>query len=204
MSELDGIAFDAADALRDTWASAGIGSLGQLGVDDRRELVDQVNGRAVAYARDRAAELVGRRFNAAGDLVDNPDADWSIDDGTRDMLRDVITDGLADNLGADEIAEQIAGSFAFSAERADMIARTEIARANSAGSIASYRIARDEADVDVKKAWILGDNPCAICQENADAGAIDLDDEFPSGDDAAPAHPNCECAVTPVVGDDED
>ena len=36
-------------------------------------------------------------------------------------------------------------------------------------------------------------------EENAAAGPIDLDDEFPSGDDAPTAHPNCECALMPVV-----
>jgi hypothetical protein len=33
---------------------------------------------------------------------------------------------------------------------------------------------------------------------------IDLDDEFPSGDDAAPAHPNCECTLVYERDDSED
>jgi hypothetical protein len=76
-----------------------------------------------------------------------------------------------------------------------------VSRANSQAAVEGYRVARDEVGVKVRKEWILGPNPCVICEENADEGDIDLDDVFPSGDDSPPAHPNCECAVIPVVED---
>ena len=89
-------------------------------------------------------------------------------------------------------------------ERAALIANTEIRRANSAGSLAGYKEART-AGVDIKKEWLLGSEPCDECEENAAQGPIDLDDAFASGDDEPPAHPNCNCTVSPVVdsGDGE-
>ena len=44
-----------------------------------------------------------------------------------------------------------------------------------------------------EKSWVGG--TCEACQENADAGWIDMDDTFPSGDDEPPAHPNCDCDI---------
>jgi len=44
-----------------------------------------------------------------------------------------------------------------------------------------------------EKSWVGG--TCEMCQENADAGWIDMDDTFPSGDDEPPAHPNCDCDI---------
>ena len=58
-------------------------------------------------------------------------------------------------------------------------------------------------DVEQKR-WVLGaggasGENCETCEENADAGWIDMDDTFLSTDgddiDDAPAHPNCECEV---------
>lgn len=175
--------------------------LAQIGVDQSSELVDQVNARAVAYARERAAELIGRTRNAAGDLVDNPDARWSIDQGTRDLVRAAIADGLEENIGLDDIIDRVMETGAFSEERAELIARTEIAGANSEGALIGYAEAA-AAGVTVRKEWILGPNPCEVCQANADQGPIELDEDFDSGDSAPPAHPHCECAISPVVDED--
>lgn len=52
------------------------------------------------------------------------------------------------------------------------------------------------------KRWILGDGGvsgnCEICNENADAGWIDMDNIFLGVDedvDEPPAHPNCTCEI---------
>jgi len=49
-----------------------------------------------------------------------------------------------------------------------------------------------------KKIWYCGSDPCPICEENQDAGAIDVEDDFPSGDDAEIAHPGCLCHTESV------
>lgn len=50
-----------------------------------------------------------------------------------------------------------------------------------------------EAKSGTEKSWVGG--TCPVCQENSDAGFIDIDDQFPSGDDEPPAHPNCGCEL---------
>jgi len=34
---------------------------------------------------------------------------------------------------------------------------------------------------------------CETCDDNVDAGWIDSEDSYPSGDDGPPFHPNCTC-----------
>lgn len=204
---VDGLTLDALDALVDATpehlervlADTGMLALAQVGVVDRANLVNQVNERALDYARDRAAEMVGKRW-IGGVLVDNPDAEWRIDEAIRDELQDIIAQGLFDNIGADAIANEIEQAAGFSDARAKLIADTEIARANSEGSLEGYRAARD-AGVTVKKEWLPDAEACPVCTGNADAGPIELDAQFPSGDDGPPAHPNCECALVPVTED---
>jgi hypothetical protein len=176
--------------------------IAQMGVTNAGDLVNQVNDKAVAFARDRAAEMVGMKWD--GDtLVENPNAEWAITDATRDSLRDVIASGLEDNIGIDDIIDNIEALDGFSADRAEMIAEAEVRRANSQAALDGYTAARDDLGISMKKEWLLGENPCEICQANADQGPIDLDEPFESGDDAPPGHPWCECAVSPVVGEDD-
>jgi len=203
LSAFDAIIEMAPRIIEPVGVDASIRTVKQLGLFDNDQLVDQVSQRAVDYARERAAELVGKRVLADGTVVDNPRAEWRIDTTTRDEVRRIISQGLEDNIGHDDIADQIEASFTFSPERAEIIANTEIAMANSQATLDSYHEARDVAGVKVKKEWQADEDPCEDCIANMDAGAIELEDEFPSGDDAPPAHPNCECVLLPVV-DDED
>lgn len=200
--EFDGIAalaneigIDLSDVVTDSINQV----IAQMGVTNAGDLVNQVNERAVAVAKDRAAEMVGMKFNSAGELVENPDAQWAITQSTRDMLKDVIANGLQDNIGIDAIMDNIEAMGGFSAERAEMIAETEVRKANSQAALDGYTAARDDLGIPMKKEWLLGENPCDICQANADQGPIDLDEPFESGDDAPPGHPWCECALSPVV-----
>lgn len=179
MSSLGALADD--DTLSNLAVDAVKEALAGIGVNLSSNLVDQVNQRAVSAARDRAADLVSE-----------------ITEATRNMIRDAIADGLDQNIGRDAIVHNIADGGAFDDDRAELIADTEIARANSTGALEGYKGARDSG-VNVMKSWLLGSEACDDCRENADAGPIDLDDDFTSGDDAPPAHPNCRCALSPVV-----
>lgn len=174
----------------------------QMGVTDASDLVNQVNERAVEIAKDRAAEMVGMKWED-GRLVQNPDAEWAITDSTREALRNVISSGLEDNIGVDGIIDNIEALGGFSADRAELIAETEVRRANSLAALEGYKAAASNLGIGMMKEWLLGENPCDICQENADEGPIPLDELFPSGDDAPPGHPNCECALSPVVSEDD-
>lgn len=200
LSSLDVITDAMDDGLYDLAADTAKKALAQVGVKATSALVDRVNTEAVDFARARSAELVGMRYNAAGDLVTNPNAKYAITDSTRDMLRNTIADGLEQNIGTDAIADAIQESFAFSAQRANLIAMTEVRNANEQSKLSGWRAAGD-AGVTVMKSWQASnnENTCDVCQGNEADGAIALDADFSSGDDAAPAHPNCECITIPEV-----
>jgi hypothetical protein len=184
--EMDQLAEELGDYAAES-AEAGYAQIGGEVGEGHDDIFDQINERSAAWAEDRAAEMVS-----------------SIDETTRDAVRDAVADGLAEGLTAEEIADRIegigdaGGMTAFGDQRAALIANTEIANANSAGALEGYKQARD-GGVNVMKEWLTDDDPCDVCQENADAGAIDLDEDFPSGDAAPSAHPRCLCAVSPVV-----
>ena len=71
------------------------------------------------------------------------------------------------------------------------------------GALAGYKEAK-AAGVKLKKIWVCDSDPCPICEENQDAGEIEVEDDFPSGDDAETAHPSCLCHTESVVEDDSD
>ena len=76
---------------------------------------------------------------------------------------------------------------------ADLVAVTEINRAVSAATLATYRQMGVGA-----KSWMTAadDRVCpTICEPNAIDGAIPLTAAFNSGDTAPPGHPRCRCAL---------
>jgi predicted ABC-type ATPase len=191
-SMFEGLDDEFKEFLEDMYADSGKIALSQLG-SRGRDLVDQVNERSVSWAREHAADLAGI----------NEDSPFALDTTTRDMLRATISNGMADNLSAEDIGDAIQEAYAFSEDRADLIATTEIAAANSYGALAGYEEAA-AMGIKVRKSWLMLEDACPICSENADAGPIELDEEFPSGDLAPPGHPNCRCVLVPEVEDEAD
>lgn len=144
---------------------------------DPENLLNVVDQEAVAYASDHAAALVTQ-----------------ITDSTENMLRAQITEALVDGISRDDLASEISGAFAFSEDRAQMIAHTELAAAHSYGRVEVSKEAGAE-----KKRWLLSaDHDPAedcLCSDAADDGWIDIDDNFADDDDYdfPPGHPNCWC-----------
>lgn len=169
-----------------------------IGVDNADDLFEQVSERSVRMAQERAAELVGRRVLADGSIIDNPNAQWAISQSTREQIKATIERVIRNNEGSDALIQALEEDHAFSPARAEMVSRTEIADINSRAQMETYHTAA-ETGVGVKKRWVLGPRPCVTCRENAAQGAIPLEESFQSGDDTAPAHPNCVCAVVPEV-----
>jgi predicted kinase/8-oxo-dGTP pyrophosphatase MutT (NUDIX family)/cation transport regulator ChaB len=151
-----------------------------LGPDDLRV----ANTRALDWAAARAAQLV-----------------TNVSETTRNGLRDLVSQALEEGWSPQELQQEIEGSALFSPARAAMIARTELAMAHSQGTLAGWAA----SDVVAKKRWLLAPQHVGPdeCDDNADVGAIALEDSFPSGDDGPPAHPNCLCVVVPEVGEEE-
>lgn len=166
----------------------------QLGLD----ATDLANEQGIAWAKQRAAELVGMRYDDEGNLIPNPDADYAIDDTTRDMLKQTVTEAMESGVSNDKLAGIIKDAYAFSDQRAELIARTETAFADVAGNLTAWK----DSGVVAQKQWLVGAGCCDEC-EDLDGVTVDLDDDFPDdGGDGPPLHPDCRCDVVPVLSSD--
>ena len=160
---------------------------------EARDTIDLsvINQAAFDFARARAAELIGKKWHD-GKLVDNPDAKWAITDTTREELKALVEQAFKEGMTPAELRETTEASGVFTPSRAEMIARTEMARAQVKGALSTAQQAGA-----VGKEWqTSGDHDQDDeCDENEDAGIIAIDDDFPSGDDGPPAHPRCNCVL---------
>lgn len=195
----------AAEVLEKVFADGAAEGFAQISFDASENITNLMNERALEYAESRGAELVGMRnigSKADPEWIENPDARWAITDTTRDMLRSTVSDAIEEGWSTDRLKKEVRESTGFDESRAETIARTEVAFADSEGNMAAYRA----SGVVSGKEWIIGSehDDDDDCDENADAGIIGLDDAFPDGSDTAPAHPRCVCDVLPVVMDEED
>ena len=176
-------------------------ALVQISVSDKG-ITDLANEQAITWADKRAAELVGMRFDAdSGNYISNPDARWRIDEITRDGLNELVGQALDEGWSNDVLSTRIKDGYLFSDSRADMIARTETARADVQGNMIGYR----ESGLVTGKEWSTADDDLVSeeCAANAEQGIIGFDENFVSGADAPPEHPNCRCDVLPVLGEEE-
>jgi SPP1 gp7 family putative phage head morphogenesis protein len=174
-------------------------ALAQVGIDveANKEAMNIVNDKALQYARDRAAEMVGMRRDELGNLYPNPNAKYQITEATREMMRGDVETAIDEGWTTSDLAKALADSYGFSDDRATVIARTEVNFAQNKGALDGYKA----SGVVQGKLWLTADDDLVEeeCEANADAGVLGLDEDFPSGDEAPPAHPNCRCAVAPVV-----
>lgn len=164
-----------------------------------KQALDLAFTRAEDYARNRAAEMVGKKW-VDGELVDNPNAAWRIDESTRTMLRVQVTNAIEEGWSNDQLANAIEESHAFSQDRAALIARTETQMADIAGNVAAYEEAND-AGVEVWKKWITAndDRVSPDCVMNGKADPMPMGNKFPSGVMQPPDHPRCRCDISPVL-----
>lgn len=176
-----------------------VAALDQLELSDQ-DITSQASQEAIDYADDRAAELVGMRYDDSGDLVENPNAEWRIDESTRELLRSDVTRAEEEGWSNERLASALEDNYAFSEARAAVIARTESAFADVAGNLAAWKASGQVAG----KQWIVSANACDECQPLADV-VVELDEDFPDdGGDGPPLHPNCECDVVPVLTTEDD
>jgi len=117
-----------------------------------------------------------------------------MDEETKRRLANVISQGIENKRGVPGISRDLRQAFGDMAKyRSDMIARTETANALSQSSLDAMN------DMGVEgKEWVWGGSDCDICKKNEAKGVIRVDDVFPSGHEAPPAHPNCTCAISPA------
>jgi hypothetical protein len=111
-----------------------------------------------------------------------------------DALATVLADAARRGETAAGITELIHARLSDPAD-AYRVALTEIVRAQSAATIAVYQNHGVQ-----RHYWVTdGGNVCALCQENAQSGPVQVGMPFASGDAAPPIHPNDRCALMPDI-----
>lgn len=115
-------------------------------------------------------------------------------ESTREEIRGIIGQAAEEGLGPAQIAERIRqAGVTQSVARSEAIARSESARAYSAGSLLAY----EDAGIEQVE-WLIGPEPCELCKP-LDGKIIALGEEFADGVRHPPLHPNCTCSLAPVV-----
>lgn len=91
---------------------------------------------ALDYARDRAGDLVGKKW-IGGQWIDSPNPFLAIDDTTRTFVRETVTKAINDGWSPGKLASTLAPQFGTA--RAEKIARTETGFAYGKGAAVVYR-----------------------------------------------------------------
>ena len=194
-----------ADVLRDLYTEAGWAGIAagrsQLRTAAARKMVtkSEVDWEGWTPGNpEAAAKLIGT-IDAPGlkNLLDGANVTINGIQQTRyDELAGILARSVGSGLGVDETAKMIDEYFSKGMDWAEVVARTETARAVTAGTLDSYA----EGGVEQVE-WLTADGGCEICGEFESMGAVPMDDGF--GDvEGPPAHPNCLCTLLPVVVSD--
>lgn len=188
---------DVRSALHDIYTEGGTESFTDTGVSGT---FDQLNELAADYAGRRAAELVGKKW-VDGQLVDNPNAEWTITEPTRDRLRALITNAFENGTQPRDLRIAIQDAGSFSTARADLISETELSMAQNDSALEGWKA----SGVVAGSEWILGSEHDVEdeCDTNSEAGVVPLGETFPSGDTAPPAHGKCYCDLVGSVDEGE-
>ena len=110
-------------------------------------------------------------------------------DTSIERIGNQVAAGLEKGLSIQETAKEVTQVVGDPA-RAEMIANTEMCRASTTASEQTY----EEAGVEQVE-WMAEADACPDCEANEDGNPYDLD-SAPS----PPEHPNCRCALAPIVG----
>jgi len=177
-----GFTGDVPETRNDARANLGLPPLEEDG-DEIPAILDEMPDLAARWAKSEAAELIP-----------------GLKARTQSMLVRTVVDGIAaGDWTAKELADAIADAPAFNGARAKTIADNETTLAEREGLNTAMR----GTNVARGKLWFTQDDDAVEedCQENADAGVIGIEDEFPNGDWP---HVNCRCWWEVVDLDDDE
>ena len=153
----------------------------ELGMSETSAKVQQT-------AKDLIGELVGKKIDENGNIIDNPKAKFRISEKTRADIRQSLSTSLT--LGEDQAAAKSRLMKTIkNPKRAETIARTEAVNSYQKGLL----LMGQESGA-VGKEW-QSVNFDDICGTNANQGIIAIKESFASGHPAPAAHPNCRCGL---------
>ena len=148
-------------------------------------------GVPIAFEGPPAAQAVDWAGKQGAQLVKG------MDEETKRRLAQTISQGIENKRGIAGIARDIRGDFTdMSRYRSELIARTETASSLSQASLDTM----EDMGIDGKE-WITSGSTFSQedeCGENEAEGVIPVGQAFSSGHHAPPAHPDCECTISPA------
>lgn len=106
-------------------------------------------------------------------------------------LARVLAEGVDSGAGTEAVTRDVRALLA-DPTHAQMVAQTELQRAQTAASIDRYSL----AGVPTVR-WLAFPGACPRCLANAEAEPVPVGEVFPSGDNGPPVHPSCRCEVIP-------
>jgi hypothetical protein len=173
----------------------------------RDEILDMAKERGAALVtrmtdeqKARATEIITRALeeqkgvdSAARQLRDGLKLDTNRAKQLDKYEKELIESGMAESKISDLLDKR---KEELIKERARTIATTEMGQAMEDGSLA-----HEKEQGATHKVWITSqdDKVSDICYENAAAGPIPIDEQFPSGHDAPLGHVGCRCSAAYIV-----
>jgi SPP1 gp7 family putative phage head morphogenesis protein len=163
--------------------------LGEGWAAGEEEALEQIDELLAEAAVSPAAERLQALLDDAGVTIK------SVAASRFEELAEVLEEGVQAGRSGRDLANRVRGVLD-QPQWAETVAVTETARAMSAASQATY-----QANRIARKSWLLAPDQrvCPKCAGNAKQGPIPTSDRFASGDRHPPAHPNCRCALMPVI-----
>lgn len=140
---------------------------------------EYLDSNAAKYAKERGAELIGKNANA-----------WSVEQTTRDEVNKILQQAMGEGWSPQKFAARLEESGLFSADRAEVIARTEVTIAQIYGHSETY------AEMGFDRVYVY-DGDCDECREvDGKVASIAWIQENPV------QHPNCVRSVSPATSDE--
>lgn len=185
----DSIVDDTTKELQVAYEDGGRDGIAQLSISHSLipDMTDEVVSAAEEYASKRAAEMIGKKF-INGELIDDSSAEWVISDTTRDDLKDIIEIAVQEKMSSSELATAIQEATTFSSERAELIAKTEVAIAQVQGNLNVWKRTGFVKTVSI---LLSADHDVVDECDSAAAGSPYPINEMPF----IPRHPRCRCVV---------
>lgn len=113
-----------------------------------------------------------------------------ITEAAGDAIREELSQGMVDGVSPNEMARRVSGRYdAIGTTRARTLARTEVMNAHHEATIERY------LQSGLERIDIATTNPCERCA----AVAADAPYSVRQGRGLLPVHPNCRCALLPIV-----
>lgn len=173
----------------------------------------QVNGTVPPNEKD-ALRYQGGKAQFLSDSFNLPERQSTVEilatraynelDGVTDtmgqQMNRILAEGLINGDNPYNIAKEMSNTIeGLGDSRALTIARTETAYAQAQGQLTGFR-ELGVAELGIMAEWLTAedDRVCPECEAGAKNGPYKIDD----ADGLIPAHPNCRCAFSPVLADD--